>query len=116
MTQYNTLNIKLSNSQLNKLKYAIKNGTKITLNVSSNIVGDSNDENNFPHKLLLNNTQDLKFCKAFANNSSANIKISKTQLHKIGLSRGSLGRLLGPLLRNEMPLIGNILKPLAKSV
>ena len=116
MTQYNTLNIKLSNSQLNKLKYAIKNGTKITLNVSSNIVGDSNDENNFPHKLLLNNTQDLKFCKAFANNSSANIKISKTQLHKIGLSRGFFGRLLGPLLRNEMPLIGNILKPLAKSV
>ena len=116
MTQYNTLNIKLSNSQLNKLKYAIKNGTKVTLNVSSNIVGDSNDENNFPHKLLLNNTQDLKFCKAFANNSSANIKISKTQLHKIGLSGGFLGRLLGPLLRNEMPLIGNILKPLAKSV
>ena len=116
MTQYNTLNIKLSNSQLNKLKYAIKNGTKVTLNVSSNIVGDSNDENNFPHKLLLNNTQDLKFCKAFAKNSSANIKISKTQLHKIGLSRGFLGRLLGPLLRNEMPLIGNILKPLAKSV
>ena len=116
MTQYNTLNIKLSNSQLNKLKYAIKNGTKITLNVSPNIVGDSNDENNFPHKLLLNNTQVLKFCKAFANNSSANIKLSKTQLHKIGLSRGFLGRLLGPLLRNGMPLIGNILKTLAKSV
>ena len=53
MTQYNTLNVTLSNSQLNKLKSAIKNGTNVTLNLSSNITGDSNDENNFPHKLLL---------------------------------------------------------------
>ena len=52
MTQYYTLNVKLSNSQLNKLKSAIKNGTEVTLNLSSNIVGDSNNENNFPHKLL----------------------------------------------------------------
>ena len=52
MTQYNTLKGKLSNSQLNKLKIGIKSGTKVTLNISSNAVGDSNDENNFPHKLL----------------------------------------------------------------
>ena len=57
MTQYNKLNVKLSNSQLNKLKSAIKNKTEVTLNLSSNIVRDSNDENNFPHKLLLTNTQ-----------------------------------------------------------
>ena len=57
MNQYNTLNVKLSNSQLNKLKSAIKNGTKVTLNFSSTIIGGSNDENNFPHKLLLTNTQ-----------------------------------------------------------
>ena len=44
MTQYNTLNLKLSNSQLNKLKSAIKHGTEVTLNLSSNIVGDSNDD------------------------------------------------------------------------
>ena len=50
----------------------------------SNIVGDSDDENNFPHKLLLTNTQVSKLCKAFVNNSSANIKLAKTQLHKIG--------------------------------
>ena len=56
MTQYNTLNVKLPNSQINKLKSAIKNGTEITLKISSNIVGDSNDENTFPHKLLLTNT------------------------------------------------------------
>ena len=53
MTQYNILNVKLSNSQLNKLKSGIKNGTEVTLKLSSNVVGDSNDENNFLHKLLL---------------------------------------------------------------
>ena len=65
------------------MKSAIKNITEITLNLSSNIAGDSNDERNFPHKLLLTNTQVSKLCKSFANNSSANIKLSKTQLHKI---------------------------------
>ena len=49
MTQYNTLNVKLSNSQLNKLKFGIKNGTEATLKLWSNVVGDSNDENNFLH-------------------------------------------------------------------
>ena len=88
----------------------------VTLKISSNFVGDSNDENNFPHKLLLTNTQVSKLRKAFANNSSANIKLSKTQLHKIGQSGGFLGRLLGPLLKTGLPLIGNVLKPLAKSV
>ena len=53
MTQYNTLTVNLSNLQLNKLKSGIKNGTEVTLKISSNAVGDSNDENNFPHKLLL---------------------------------------------------------------
>ena len=116
MTQYNTLNVKLSNSQLNKLKSGIKNGTEVTLKLSSNVVGDSNDENNFPHKLLLTNTQVSRLLKTFANGSSANIKLSKTQLHKIGQSGGFLGRLLGPLLKTGLPLIGNVLKPLAKSV
>ena len=73
MSQYNTLNVKLSNSQLNKLKSAIKNGTKVTLRLSSNVFGDSNDENNFPHKLLLTNTQVSRLRKAFSNDSSANI-------------------------------------------
>ena len=63
MTQYNTLNVKLSNSQLNKLKYAITNGIKVTINLSSNVVGDSNDENNFPRKLLLTNTKFRSFVK-----------------------------------------------------
>ena len=74
----------MSNSQLNKLKSEIKNGTEVTLKISSNVVGDSNDENNFPRKLLLTNKEVSKLFKAFASNSSANIKLSKTQLHKVG--------------------------------
>ena len=57
MTQYNTLNVKLSNSQLIKSKSAIKNGIEEILNLSSNLIGNSNDETNFTHKLLLNDTQ-----------------------------------------------------------
>ena len=53
MTQYNSLNVKLSNSQLNKLKSSIKNETDVVLKISSNMVGDSNDNTNFPHELLL---------------------------------------------------------------
>ena len=83
MTQYNTLNVKLFNSQLNKLKSGIKNGTEATLEISSNVVGDSNDENNFPHKLLLTNTQVLRLRKAFADNSSTKTTLTKIQLYKI---------------------------------
>ena len=86
MTQYNILIVSLSNSQLNKLKSAIKNGTEVTLEISSNVNSNSNHEANFPYRLLLNSTQVLRLCKAFANNSSANIKLSKTQVHKTGQS------------------------------
>ena len=100
MTQYNTLNVKLSSSQLNNLKYAIKNRTEVTLNLSSNLVGDSNDESNFPHKLLLTNTQVSKIRKAFANCSSTNIEFSKIQLLKMVQSRGfALYEITGPLLK-----------------
>ena len=74
----------LSNSQLNKLKSGIKNGNEVTLKLLSNIDGDSNNENNFPQKLLLTNTQVSKLLKAFEDGSSVNIKLSKPQLHKIG--------------------------------
>ena len=67
-------------------------------------------------KLFVNNTNVLRFCKAFANNSSANIELSKTQLHKIGQSGGFLGRFLGPLLKTGLRLMKNVLKPLLKSV
>ena len=110
------MNVKLSDSQLNKLKSAIKNGTEVTLNLSANIIGGYNNENNFPNELLLTNRQVSKLGKAFANKFSANIKLSKTEWHKIGQSGGFLGRLLGPLLKTELPLMENVLKLLAKSV
>ena len=65
MTQYNSLNVKLPNSQLNKLNSAIKNETEVILWLSSNMIGD--DETNFPHKLLLTKRQVANLCKAFAN-------------------------------------------------
>ena len=71
MNQYNTLNVTLSNSQLNKLKSGIKDGTEVTLKISLNVAGDSNDENNSQHKLLLTNTQVSRLQKPFGNNSSA---------------------------------------------
>ena len=102
--------------QFNELRPGIKNGTEMTLKILSNVVGVSNNENNFPHKLLLTNTQVLRLHKAFGNNFSANIKLSKTQLHKKGQSGGFLGRLLGPLLKIYLHLVGNVRTPLAKIV
>ena len=67
MTQYNSLNVKLSNTQLNKLKSAIKNETDVFLSLSSNMIGNSDDETNFPHKLLLTNRQVGNLRKSFAN-------------------------------------------------
>ena len=99
MTQYNTLNVKLSNSQLSKLKSAIKNENDVVLRLSSNMVGNSNDNTNFPHELLLTNRQVANICKAFAKNTSVDIKLSKTQLSKMIQLGGFLGRLLGPLLK-----------------
>ena len=66
--------------------------------------------------MLLTNTQAWKPRKAFANHSSAHIKLSKTQLHKIGQPGRFLGRLLGLLLKTGLSLIKNVLKPLAKSI
>ena len=78
------------------------------------MIGDV--ENDFLHKLLLTNRQVANIRKAFANNSSADIKLSKTQLSKMIQSGGFLGRLLGPLLKTALSLIKNVIKPLAKSV
>ena len=116
MTHYNTLNVKLSNSKFNKLKSGIKDGIEITLELLSNVVGDYNDEANFPNKLLLTNTQALRLHKALPNGLSANIKLSKTQLHEIGQSGRFFGTLLGPLLKTSLPLMKNVLKPLAKII
>ena len=110
MMQYNSLNVKL-----NKLKSAIKkNKTEVVLRLSSNMIGD--DETNFPHKLLLTNRQVANLRKAFADKSSTDIKLSKTQISKMIQSGGFLGRLVGPLLKARLPLIKNVIKPLTKSV
>ena len=116
MTQYNSLNVKLSNSQLNKLKSSIKNETDVVLRISSNMVGNLNDNTNFPHELLLTNRQVENIRKTFANLSSTDIKLSKTQLSKMIQSGGFLGKLLGSLLKTGLPLIKRVIKPLAKSV
>ena len=113
MTQYNSLNVKLSNSQLNKLKSAIKNETDVVLRISSGMVGNSNDNTNFPHKLLLTDRQVANIRKAFANNLSTDVKFSKTQLLKMMQSGGFLGNLLsklaGPLMKVAMLLAKNVL-------
>ena len=83
MIQYNSLNVKLSNSQLNKLKSAIKNKTDVVLRLSSNMIGNSDDNTNFPHELLLPNRQVSNLRKAFAKNTSTDIKLSKTELSKM---------------------------------
>ena len=80
------------------------------------MIGNSNDEINFPYKLLLTNTQVVNLCKAFANKSSTDIKLSKTQLSKMIKSGRFLGRLLGPLLKTGLPLMKNVSQPLAKSI
>ena len=116
MTQYNSLNVKLSNSQLNRLKSAIKNKIEVVLRLSPNMIGESNDEANFPHELLLTDRQVSATRKAFSNNSLADVKFSKTLLSKMIQSGGFLGKLLGPLLKSGLPLIKNVIKPLTKII
>ena len=116
MTQCNSLNVKLSNSQLNKLKSAVKNEIEVVLRVSSNRIGNSNIETNFPQKLLLTNRRVSNHRKASENNSSTYIKFSKIQLSKIIQLGGFRGRVLGPLLNTGLPLMKNVTKPLSKNV
>ena len=116
MTQYNSFNVKLSNSQLNELKSSIKNETDVGLRIASNMVCNSNDNTNFPHELLLTNRQVANIHKAFVNHSSTDIKLSKTQLSKMIQSGGFLGNLLGklvgPLMKVAKPSAKNVLAPL----
>ena len=108
MTQYNSLNVKLSNSQLNKLKSAIKNRTDVILRVSSNMIGNSDCEANFPHKLLLTNRQVANLRKAFANHTSTDIKLSKAQSTK--MQKGGFLRFLAPLLKSGLALLKSVIK------
>ena len=100
MAQYNTLNVKLPNSQLN-IKIRNKKLSYVTFNLSLNVAFNSNDETNFPHKSLFTNPQVSK--------------IRKTLCKMVQLE-GFLRKRLGPLLNTGLPLMKNVLKPLAKSV
>ena len=94
------MNVKLSNSQLNKLKSAIKNENDVILRLSSNMIGNSDDKTNFPHKLLLTNRQVTNLCKAFASHTSTDIKLSKAQFTK--MQRDGFLRFLAPLLKSGL--------------
>ena len=80
------------------------------------MIGNSNDKTNFSHELLLTNRQVANICKVFANNSSTDIKLLKTQLSKMIQSGEFLFRLLGSLLKNGLPLIKNVIEQLTKNV
>ena len=106
------VNAKLSDSQLKKLKDAVSNNTGTTSIISLKMFNG----NNLPHELLLTTRQKTKIRNAFNNNTSTDIKLSKSQINKIIQSGGFLGKLFGPLLKTGLPLIKNVIKPLAKSV
>ena len=110
MSQRNSLSVKLSNSQLNKLNSAIKNETDVVLRLSSDMIGNSDDETNFPHKLLVTNRQVTNLRKAFASHTSTDIKLSKAQLTK--MQKGGFLRFLAPLLKSGLSLLKFVIKPL----
>ena len=112
MVEYNKVNIKLSHTQLKKLKNAVKNKTGTTLRISLKIING----NNLPHELLLRTRQKTKVRNAFNNNMSIDLKLSKAQISKIIQSGRFLGSLLsklaGPLMKVTIPLAKNVLAPL----
>ena len=112
MVEYTKVNVRLSDSQLKKLKDAVSNNIGTTLRISFKMFNG----NNLPHEILLTARQKTKIRNAFNNNRSIDLKHSKAQINKIIQSSGFLGKLLGPLLKTRLSLIKNVIKPLAKSV
>ena len=111
MVEYSKVNVKLSDTQLKKLKNAVKNKTGTTLRISLKMFNG----NNLPHELLLTTRQE-KVRNAFNNNMSADLKLSDDQISKINQSGGFLGSLLsklaGPSMKVAIPLAKNGLAPL----
>ena len=108
MVVYNTVNDKLSNSQLNILKSVVKNNEGTTLRISAKMFNG----NSLPHELLLTTRQTTKLRNAIENNMSTDIKLSKAQIPKIIQSGGFLGKIIGPLLKTGLPLLKSVIKPL----
>ena len=105
-------NIEIDVTQLKIFKNAVKNKTGTILRISLQMF----NTNNLPHGSLLTTRQKTKVRNAYNNNTSTDLKLSKAQISKIIQSGGFLGRLLGPLLKTGLPLIKNVIKPVAKSV
>ena len=108
MVEYNTVNVKLSNSQLNRLKSTAKNKQGTTLRMNAKMF----NENNLPHELLLTTRQTAKLRNTIKNNLQIYIKLTKAQISKIIQSGGFLGKILGPLLKTGLPLLKSVIKPL----
>ena len=112
MVEYSKVNVRLSNTQLQKLQDAVKDNTGTTLRINLKML----DRNDLPHELLLMTRQKAKLRKALNNNTSTDIKLSKAQITKIIQSDGFLGSLLsklaGPLMKVAILLAKNILAPL----
>ena len=112
MVEYSQLNVKLSDTQLIKLKTAVKNKTGTTLRMNLKML----DGNDLPHELLLTTRQKAKLRNAFDNNMSTDLKLSRAQISKILQSSGFLGSLLsklaGQLMKVVIPLRKNVLAPL----
>ena len=112
MVEYSKINVKLSDTQLKKLKTAVKDKTGTTLRISLKMFNG----NDLPHELLLTTRQKTKLRNAFNNNMSTDLKLSKAQISKIIRSGGFLGLLLskltGPLIKVAIPLEQNVLAPL----
>ena len=112
MVEYSKVNVKLSDTQLKKLKNAVKNKTGTTLRISLKMFNG----NNLPHELLLTTRQKAKVRNAFNNNMSTDLKLSRAQTSKIIQSGGFLGSLLSnsavPLMKVAIPLAKNVLPPL----
>ena len=108
MVEYNTVNVKLSSSQLNKLKNYVKKKQGRTLRMNVRMF----NVNNLPHKMLLTTRKTTKLRNAIENNMSTDIKLSKAQISKIIQSGGFLGKLLGPLLKTGLLLLKSVIKPL----
>ena len=106
MVEYNKVNVKLSNSQLNKLKTAAKSQTGVTLRMNIKL----GNKNNLPHELLLTTRQKTKLGNEFEKKMSTNIKLSKPQISKIIHSGGFLGSLLSNVASSLM----KVPVPLAK--
>ena len=112
MVEYAKVNVRLSDSQLKKLKDVVSNNAGTTLRMSLKMFNG----NNLPHEILLTRRQKTKTRNVFNNDTSTDINFSKAQINKIIQSGGFLGKLLDPLLKTGLPLIKNVIKPLAKSV